>query len=68
VNCGSTDPCPRRRVIKLVLGVLAVIAGVVFGFYFYERAKFLEVAEQRAKAVGEKVYETGAGEERADGE
>jgi hypothetical protein len=55
-------------VIKLVLGVLAVIAAVVLGFYFYERAKFLEVAEERAKAVGEKVYETGAGEERADGE
>jgi hypothetical protein len=55
-------------VIKLVLGVLAVIAAVVFGFYFYERAKFLEVAEERAKAVGEKVYETGAGEERAESE
>lgn len=67
VNCGSTDPCPRRRVIKLVLGVLAVIAAVVLGFYFYERAKFLEVAEERAKAVGEKVYETGAETEKAEG-
>lgn len=68
VNCGSTDPFPRRRVIKLGLGVLMVIAAAVLGFYFYERAKFLGMAEERARAVGEKVYETGAGDERADGE
>ena len=63
VNCGSTDPFPRRRLIKLVLGVLASIAVVVFGYYFYERAKYLEMAEEKARAVGERVYETGAGEE-----
>lgn len=62
VNCGSTDPFPRRRLIKLSVGLLAAIAVVVLGHYFYERAKLLELAEQKAKAVGEKVYETGAGE------
>lgn len=51
VNCGSTDPFPRRRLIKLVLAVLAAVAVVVFGYYFYERAKELRLAEERAKAV-----------------
>jgi len=60
VNCGSTDPFPRRRLIKLSVGLLAAIAVVVFGYYFYERAKLLQLAEQKAKAVGERVYETGA--------
>ena len=68
VNCGSTDPFPRRRLIKLVFWVLAVIGLVAFGFYFYERAAFLRLAEEKARAVGETVSETGAGEERADGE
>ena len=59
VNCGSTDPFPRRRLIKLVFGVLAAIGLVVLGFYFYERAAELKLAEERARAVGERVYETG---------
>jgi len=58
VNCGSTDPYPRRRVIKLLIGLLLGIATVVLGYYFYERAKELRIAEERAKAVGERVYET----------
>ena len=57
VNCGSTDPFPRRRVIKLVLGLFAAIAAVAFGYYFYERAQYLRIAEERAKAVGERVFE-----------
>ena len=60
VNCGSTDPFPRRRVFKLLLGVLGAIALVVAGYYFYERATDLRRAEEKAKAVGERVYETGA--------
>lgn len=59
VNCGSTDPFPRRRVLKLVLGVVAAIGLVAFGFYFYERAEDLRMAEEKARAVGERVYETG---------
>ena len=59
VNCGSTDPFPRRRLIKLVLGVVALIGAVAFGFYFYERAGVLRLADERAKAVGERVYEAG---------
>jgi hypothetical protein len=66
VNCGSTDPFARRRVIKLVLGVVAAIGLVAFGFYFYERAEDLRLAEEKARAVGERVYETGA-EQRAEG-
>ena len=65
VNCGSTDPYPRRRVIKLVLMVLALVAAAVLTFYFYGKAKELQIAEQRAKAVGDRVYETGR-EERAE--
>lgn len=53
VNCGSTDPFPRRRLIKLVLWLLALIAFVASGFYFYERASYLQRAEERAKAVGD---------------
>jgi len=59
VNCGSTDPFPRRRVIKLVVWVSLVIAAVVFVFYFYGRAKELKLAEARAKAVGQRVFEVG---------
>jgi hypothetical protein len=43
----------------LVLGVVALIGAVAFGFYFYERAGVLRLAEERAKAVGERVYEAG---------
>lgn len=59
VNCGSTDPFPRRRVIKLVSTVIVAIAAAVLVYYFYERTKELRIAEERAKAVGEKVFETG---------
>ena len=61
VNCGSTDPFPRRRLIKLVLAVLAAIGLVAFGFYFYERTEYLRMAEEKARAVGERVYETAGG-------
>ena len=57
VNCGSTDPFPRRRVIKLVLMVLALVGVAVLTFYFYEKAKELHIAEQRAKAVGDRVFD-----------
>lgn len=66
VNCGSTDPFPRRRLIKLVVGVLAAVGLVALGYYFYERAEYLRLAEEKARAVGERVYETGA--EERDGE
>jgi len=55
VNCGSTDPFPRRRIIKLAFMVLGAIAVVLLAFYFYERARFLRMAEERAKAVGGRV-------------
>jgi hypothetical protein len=57
VNCGSTDPFPRRRVIKLVVTVALVLASIVLVYYFYERAQELRMAEERAKAVGERVFE-----------
>ena len=57
VNCGSTDPFPRLRKIKLFLMVLGAIAAVVSGFYFYERAQHLRHAEEKAKAVGERVFD-----------
>jgi hypothetical protein len=63
VNCGSTDPFPRRRLIKLVMMVAFLIAAVVFGFWFYERATELKMAEEKAKAVGERVFEVGVAEE-----
>jgi hypothetical protein len=47
--------------------VLAAIGLVAFGFYFYERTQFLRMAEEKARAVGERVYETGGKEERAEG-
>ena len=58
VNCGSTDPFPRRRVMKLAFGVLVAIAVVAASFYFYERAKYLQLAEEKAKAVEGRVYDT----------
>ncbi len=66
VNCGSTDPFPRRRLIKLVMMVAFLITAVVFGFWFYERATELQMAEEKAKAVGERVFEIG-GANRAEG-
>jgi len=57
VNCGSTDPYPRRRMIKLFLMVVGAIAAVVLGYYLYERAQDLRHAEERAKAVGERVFD-----------
>ena len=66
MNCGSTDPFPRRRVVKLVVTVLVVITAGVLTYYFYERAKELQVAEERAKAVGDRVFESG-GTTRAEG-
>ena len=45
--------------------IVAIITGVLV-YYFYERAKALNTAEERAKAVGERVFETG-GTNRAEG-
>ena len=59
MNCGSTDPFPRRRVIKLVVWVSLVILAVVLVVYLYGRATELNLAEERAKAVGERVFEIG---------
>lgn len=44
--------------MKLAFGVLAAIAVVVAGFYFYERAQYLQLAEEKAKAVEGRVYDT----------
>ncbi len=66
VNCGSTDPFPRRRVVKLVSAVLVVITAAVLVYYFYGRAQELRIAEERAKAVGDRVFESG-GAARAEG-
>lgn len=68
VNCGSTDPFPRRRIIKLVLSIAAAIAVLVFGYCFYERAQELRLAEERAKAVGERVFEVRPDDAAAEGE
>jgi hypothetical protein len=46
--------------------VAFLIAAVVFGFWFYERATELKMAEEKAKAVGERVFEIG-GVNRAEG-
>jgi hypothetical protein len=48
----------------LIFLVLLLVATAVSVYYFYERTKDLQRAEERARAVGERVYETGAGEER----
>lgn len=68
VNCGSTDPFPRRRIIKLVLSIAAALAVLVVGYYFYERAQELRLAEERAKAVGERVFEVRPDAAAAEGE
>ena len=65
VNCGSTDPFPRRRVYKLLIVMLSLVLAAVAGYYFYGRALELNRAEERAKAVGSRVYETGS-EQRAE--
>jgi hypothetical protein len=57
VNCGSTDPFPRRRVIKLVLTIALVLGAIALTYYFYERAQYLRMAEERARAVGERVFD-----------
>ena len=62
MNCGSTDPFPRRRVYKLLILMLALVLAAVAGYYFYGRALELNKAEERAKAVGSRVYETGRAE------
>ena len=56
VNCGSTDPFPRRRRLKLVVWLVILSVFAASGFYFYERAKELKLAEERVKAVGDRVY------------
>ena len=43
--------------IKLILMILGAIAVVVLGYYFYERTQYLRMAEERAKAVGERVFD-----------
>jgi hypothetical protein len=67
VDCGSTDPFPRRRVYKLLCLVLTLALAAVAGYYFYGRAMELNKAEERAKAVGSRVYETGARTEQTEG-
>lgn len=61
VNCGSTDPFPRRRIIKLASLVVLLAASVAFGFYFYERTQYFRKAEEQAKAVGERVFDVRPG-------
>ena len=68
VNCGSTDPFPRRRVIKLVVWVSLVILAVVLVVYLYGRATELNMAGERAKAVGQRGFEVGAGTPKAEEE
>jgi hypothetical protein len=46
-------------VFKLVSAVIVVIIAAVLVYYFYGRAQELRIAEERAKAVGERVFETG---------
>ena len=50
----------------MVSAVIVVITAAVLVYYFYERAKELSIAEDRAKAVGERVFETG-GTNKAEG-
>jgi hypothetical protein len=48
-------------VIKLVLTIALVAASLALLYYLYERAKELRLAEERATAVGERVFEIGPG-------
>ena len=65
-SASALRPAARRRVFKLAATVLVVIIAGVLIYYFYERAKELSIAEERAKAVGERVLESG-GAVRAEG-
>jgi hypothetical protein len=51
------DPFPRRRVIRLVFMVLALVVAGVLTFYLYGKAKELQIAEERAKVVGDRVFD-----------
>ena len=62
VNCGSTDPFPRRRVIKLVVWVSLVIVAAAFVFYLYERTAVLQLAEDRVKTSGGEVLDAPSAE------
>jgi hypothetical protein len=53
-------------VFKLVSSVIVVIIAAVLVYYFSGRAQELRIAEERAKAVGERVFE-GGGTNRAEG-
>ena len=48
--------------------VALVIAVVALGFWSCERTNELKMAEERAKAVGERVFEVGAGTPKAEEE
>ena len=50
----------------MVSAVIVAIIAAVLVYYFYERAKELSIAEERAKAVGERVFESG-GTNRVEG-
>jgi hypothetical protein len=58
VNCGSRDPFARRRLLRLVALVVALAVSVSLGFYFYQRAVELRIAEDRARAAGDRFFET----------
>jgi hypothetical protein len=45
--------------------MLALVLAAVAGYYFYGRAMELSRAEERAKAVGSRFYNTGS-EQRAE--
>jgi hypothetical protein len=49
----------------LLILMLSLVLAAVAGYYFYGRALELNRAEERAKAVGSRVYETGS-EQRAE--
>ena len=51
----------------MIFLVVLFVAAAVSANYFYERTKHLQMAEERAKAVGERVYETGAQERDESG-
>ena len=51
---------PKSCVIRIQSGSTIALDRLIY--YFYERAKFFQQAEDKARAVGDRVYETGAGE------
>jgi hypothetical protein len=65
---GHVAGAGRSRGAKLVLSIAVAIAVLVFGYYFYERAQELRLAEERAKAVGERVFEVRPDDAAAEGE